>query len=152
MIFTALFNNILFFKPGISSFFLLFLPTMLLALAEVFITVGSLCLFYQESPRRAQAVMISIFFLCRYCGSLLFYTVLPIFSSLCKLENPTNPIPHYEYGVLLLLVVALIFNWVEIAIVMAIAALLQAYVVCLWLNRKRHPHTHFRRKATEKEP
>lgn len=52
---------------------------------------------------------------------------------------------------LLLLVVALIFNWVEIAIAMAIAALLQAYVVCLWLHRKRHPHTHFRRKATDKE-
>lgn len=116
MIFTALFNNILFFKPGISSLFLLFLPTVLLAFADVCMTVGSLCLFYQESPRRAQAVMVSIFFLCRYCGSLLFYTVLPILSSLCKLENPTGPIPHYEYGVLLLLVVAIIFFIVHVMV------------------------------------
>lgn len=116
MIFTALFNKILFFKPGISSLFLLFLPTVLLAFAEVCMTVGSLCLFYQESPRRAQAVMVSIFFLCRYCGSLLFYTVLPILSSLCKLDNPTGPIPHYEYGVLLLLVVAIIFFIVHVMV------------------------------------
>lgn len=45
---------------------------------------------------------------------------------------------------LLLLTVALVFNWVEIAIAMAIAALLQAYLICVWLNRKRHPRQHFR--------
>ena len=116
MIFTALFNNILFFKLGISSICLLFLPTLFLSSAEVCITVGSLCLFYQESPRRSQAVMISVFFLSRYCGSLLFYTVLPILSSICKLDNSTGPIPHYEYGVLLLLVVAIIFFIVHVMV------------------------------------
>lgn len=47
---------------------------------------------------------------------------------------------------LLLVIVALVFDWVEIAIAMAIAALIQAYMVCVWLNRKRHPRTHFRSK------
>ncbi len=47
---------------------------------------------------------------------------------------------------LLLLAAALVFNWVEIAIAMAIAALLQAYLVCVWLGRKRHPRQHFRHK------
>ena len=47
---------------------------------------------------------------------------------------------------LLLLGVALFVDWVLIAIAMAIAALLQAYLICVWLNRKRHPREHFRHK------
>ena len=108
MILTAVFNNILFFKPGSSSIFLLFTPYALIACAEVFITIGSLCFFYQESPRRSQAIIISFFFLSRYCGSLLFYALLPVLNTICTLDNTMGPIPHYEYGLLLLLVLAII--------------------------------------------
>ncbi|HIY36545.1 MAG TPA: hypothetical protein H9972_07475 [Candidatus Paraprevotella stercorigallinarum] len=41
---------------------------------------------------------------------------------------------------------ALFFRWTEIAIVMAVLALLQAYMACVWLNKKRKPQSHFRKK------
>lgn len=52
---------------------------------------------------------------------------------------------------LLLLGAALFFGWEIIAIAMAIAALLQAYMICIWLSRKRHPREHFRNKNSSEE-
>lgn len=46
---------------------------------------------------------------------------------------------------LALCLLTLYFRWTEIAIVMAVLALLQAYMTCIWLNRKRNPKSHFRK-------
>lgn len=56
---------------------LLLLPSLFLAAAETLIFVGSLLFFYQESPRRSQAILLSLPFAARYCGSLVFYATLP---------------------------------------------------------------------------
>lgn len=45
---------------------------------------------------------------------------------------------------LLMCILALFFHWIEIAVATAVLAVIQAYMVCVWLNRKRHPKTHFR--------
>lgn len=52
---------------------------------------------------------------------------------------------------LLLCVLALLMRWVEVAVCMAVLALIQAYMVCVWLRRKRQPQRHFR-KRTPQEP
>jgi uncharacterized protein involved in cysteine biosynthesis len=49
----------------------------------------------------------------------------------------------------LLCIVALIFHWVPMAIVMAAFCLLQAYMTCIWLHRKRHPHRTFNPKRKQ---
>ena len=52
---------------------------------------------------------------------------------------------------LLLLIVALLFQWVEIAIAMALLVLVQSYLVCVWLHRKRHPLRRHTRKRRPQE-
>lgn len=51
----------------------------------------------------------------------------------------------------LLCIVALIFHWVLMAIVMAAFCLLQAYMTCIWLHRKRHPRRHFQPHRKDKQ-
>ena len=48
---------------------------------------------------------------------------------------------------LLMCLLALYFRWVEIAIVMAVLTLLQAYMICIWLGKKRRSKSHFRRNT-----
>lgn len=52
---------------------------------------------------------------------------------------------------LVMCLVALWLHMVKIAIIMAVFALLQAYFLCIWLNRKRHPKRHFERKTRKKQ-
>lgn len=52
---------------------------------------------------------------------------------------------------LLMCVLALYFKWIEIAIVMAIMALLQAYMICLWMGKRRRARTHFRKHTPKRQ-
>lgn len=52
---------------------------------------------------------------------------------------------------LVLCVVALVFHWVWMAGIMAVLALLQAYMICIWLHRKRHPRRHFQPHRKDKQ-
>lgn len=53
---------------------------------------------------------------------------------------------------LLLLIVALLFQWVEIAIAMALLSLVQAYLICVWLHRKRNARRHKRTQHYQRKP
>lgn len=91
---------------------LLLLPSLFLAAAETLIFVGSLLFFYQESPRRSQAILLSLPFAARYCGSLVFYATLPILNAICNIGSQTGSILRYEIG----LVVQCVFTIVLLAL------------------------------------
>ena len=83
------------------SITILLFQTVFLSASESCLLFGSFLLFYGESPRRSQSILLSVIFLAHYCGSLLFYAVLPVLSLVCCLDTATDRIPHYEYGLLL---------------------------------------------------
>ena len=94
---------------------LLLLPCAILAASEIFVLVGSLFAFFAEAPRRIQAIIISLVFVSRYGGSLVYYGLLPLIHLLCKTTSSTDRILHYEYALslcsVLLLVVLGVFIW-----------------------------------------
>lgn len=53
---------------------------------------------------------------------------------------------------LLLFIAALLFQWVEIAIAMALLSLVQAYLICVWIHRKRSAHRHKRPTYPQDRP
>lgn len=52
---------------------------------------------------------------------------------------------------LLLCIVALFFRWIQIAIIMAGFALIQAYMICIWRGRKRRSNRQFNPKRRKQE-
>ena len=102
MVVTASTNSfILLMEARFQSITLLALPCIITALSEILVIYGSILHFYEESPRRSQAVLLSLSFLSRYCGSLLFYAVLPVLNALCRLDASASRIYHYEFGLML---------------------------------------------------
>ena len=87
---------------------LLLLPSLFLAAAETLIFVGSLLFFYQESPRRSQAILLSLPFAARYCGSLVFYATLPILNAICNIGSQTGSILRYEIGLVVQCVLTIV--------------------------------------------
>ena len=100
------------------SIYLLLLPALLLVAAEVCVLYGSLLFFYQEAPRRSQAILLSLPFASRYCGSLLFYGVLPLLNAMCNVGTHTGTIVHYEIGLILQCVVTVILLALHVVVAM----------------------------------
>ena len=73
------------------SITILLFQTVFLSASESCLLFGSFLLFYGESPRRSQSILLSVIFLAHYCGSLLFYAVLPVLSLVCCLDTATDP-------------------------------------------------------------
>lgn len=102
MVVTASTNSfILLMETKYQSITLLALPCIITAISEILVIYGSILHFFEESPRRSQAVLLSLSFLSRYCGSLLFYAVLPVLNTLCRLDAAPDRIYHYEFGLML---------------------------------------------------
>lgn len=92
---------ILLMETKYQSIAILSLPCAITAISEILVIYGSILHFFEESPRRSQAVLLSLSFLSRYCGSLLFYAVLPVLNVLCRLDGTSGRIYHYEFGLML---------------------------------------------------
>lgn len=86
---------------------ILVFPLLFLSGSEVLVMVGSLLFFYQEAPRRAQAIFVSFVFVSRYCGSLLFYVLLPLLNSLSQMKA-TETITHYEIPMVVMIMLVLL--------------------------------------------
>ena len=90
------------------SISILLIPCILLSTSEIVILFGSLLFFFEEAPRRIQAILLSLVFLSRYCGSLVYYGLLPGINALCKVASDKDSLPHYEFALSLISVVVII--------------------------------------------
>ena len=89
------------------SIFLLLFSLFTLASSEVLLSTASILFYYQEAPRRTQSILLSFFFASRYCGSLLFYLLIPIFNTISQLQS----IPillHYEIPLIIIFTIVLV--------------------------------------------
>ena len=109
LLLTAFANRVLLLAQSSRlSLGLLLLPSLFLAATEVLLLSGSLLFFYQESPRRSQAILLALPFAARYCGSLVFYAALPVLNALCNIGSQTGSILRYEIGLVVQCVIAIV--------------------------------------------
>lgn len=99
-------NIALFASSRHFSIAILFFPALSLAMSEVFLLMGSLLFYYQEAPRRAQAIFVALYAFSRYCGSLLFYVLLPVLNMLG--ENESGNGLHYELPIVVTFVLVVV--------------------------------------------
>lgn len=109
MMTTACLNSFIILSDMSShSISILLIPCILLSTSEIVMFFGSLFVFFEEAPRRIQAILLSLAFLSRYCGSLVYYGLLPGINALCKVASNKDSLPHYEFALSLITVLLII--------------------------------------------
>lgn len=89
------------------SIFVLLFSICCLACCEVLLSIASILFYYQESPRRTQSITLSFYFASRYCGSLLFYILIPVLNTISQLES-VHLLIHYEIPLVIVFTIVIV--------------------------------------------